>query len=211
MGKRRKRVTKARTTRATRKAGSKTVGRQPSLSPDWGPSWLTALETLGAVSSACRATKVGVSTVYERRGRDEPFAKAWDRILAERHRFDEERFADLRRRAELTFISQAVDGIPRPKVSGGKVVRFRGKALIEREFPAHLQRLVAAHFLGWKDASRIEHTGADGGAIEIIDVRARLGDMLERVREAKLEDLARAAAKDVNGNGHTASTTEPAP
>ena len=55
--------------------------------------------------------------------RDEAFAAEWDRIVEERHAFDDERFEELKAELAVTLLEQAARGIPRLKVSSGKVVR----------------------------------------------------------------------------------------
>lgn len=44
--------------------------------PDWAPSFLETLADVGVIKWACKAAKIGRSTVYERRDQDPAFAAA---------------------------------------------------------------------------------------------------------------------------------------
>jgi hypothetical protein len=51
--------------------------RTPKQRCDWQPGFLEALEKGHTVAGACKAAKVGRTTAYEARRRDEKFARAW--------------------------------------------------------------------------------------------------------------------------------------
>lgn len=63
------------------------------------------------VTAACRLMKVGRSTVYEERQRNEAFAVAWADV--------EERSTEV---MEAEAFRRAVDGVETPMVSAGKLV-----------------------------------------------------------------------------------------
>jgi len=74
--------------------------------------FLTALAETGIVSVAAKIAGTSRTRVYELRNRDEAFTAAWEDA--------EERAADA---LEADAWRRAVDGVPEPLVSAGKVVR----------------------------------------------------------------------------------------
>ena len=58
-----------------------TRARACARGKDWAPAFLQALERSTTVSEAARAAGIGRRTAYDRRKRDEEFARAWDDTL----------------------------------------------------------------------------------------------------------------------------------
>lgn len=78
---------------------------------DWKPAWLEAFEKTGMVMQACKIAKVGRSTVYDARQRDETFALAWADV--------EEATTE---RMEREAYRRAVEGVHRDVFHRGQVV-----------------------------------------------------------------------------------------
>lgn len=81
--------------------------------PDWGPAFLEALAGTANIRAACRAAKVGRSTVYDRRDSEVEFARAMAAAL-------EDAVDDL----ELEARRRAHDGCNKPVVYKGELMGF---------------------------------------------------------------------------------------
>jgi hypothetical protein len=135
---------KARTRRTRKKGG-----------PDWKPKFLEALRETGLVKDACAAAAVGRSTVYEARQQDEDFALAW-------HDIEEETTERMEREA----IRRAADGVERP-------VHYKGErvdSVTEYSDTLLIFMLKARRPEVYRETTRHEHTGPDGGPITFADL-----------------------------------------
>ena len=132
-------------------AGPRTK-RTPKKRRDWKLAWLEAFERDLMVSAACKAAKVGRSTVYDARQTDPAFAQAWDDL--------ENQTTDA---MEREGYRRGVEGVERDVYHQGEVV---GK---ERQFSDTLLifMLKARKPDVYRDNARIEHTGAQGGPIQV--------------------------------------------
>jgi hypothetical protein len=135
------------------------------------------------VSSACRLVHVGRTTVYDARI-DEEFARAWDEIEAET--------TDA---MEREAYRRGVLGVSEPVVSGGKLLgevqKYSDTLLIFM--------LKARKPTVYRDNVKVEHTGPNGGPIQIqappdADVRS--------TRAAQLLAQAGALEGTTNSNGN---------
>lgn len=59
------------------------IVKSPKTRRDWRPVFLEAFAAHGTVTAACRAARVGRSTVYGERQRSETFALAWSDVECE--------------------------------------------------------------------------------------------------------------------------------
>jgi hypothetical protein len=136
-----------RTTRTPKKAGKQRR--------DWKPSWLKAFAETGVVAHACEAAKVGRTTVYEARERDEKFAKAWDDI--ESATTDE---------MEREAYRRGVEGVDKPVFQKGECVGH------VREFSDTLLifMLKARKPEKYRETTRHELTGKDGAPLTFADL-----------------------------------------
>jgi hypothetical protein len=129
--------------------------------------FLKALSDTGIVSLAVEIAGTSRTRVYELRKRDTAFAAGWDEA--------EERAADV---LEAEAWRRAVDGVPEPLVSSGKVVRDDdGQPLAIRRYSDTLMLalLKARRPERFKDRAVVEHDIADG-----------LADRLEAARQRAL-------------------------
>lgn len=78
---------------------------------DWRPKFLAAFRDTGLVTEACEVAKVGRSTVYQERQRNEDFALAWADIELE-----------TTEAMEREAFRRGVEGVEKPMVSAGKLV-----------------------------------------------------------------------------------------
>jgi hypothetical protein len=133
--------------------------------------FLKALADVGIVRSAVEIAGTSRTRVYELRKRDTSFASAWDEA--------EEQAADA---LEAEAWRRAVEGVPEPLVSSGKVVRGDdGQALAIRRYSDTLMLalLKARRPERFKDRAVVEHDIADG-----------LADRLEAARQRALRTSA---------------------
>lgn len=162
-----------RTSTRARPAGQrrspKKGGKRPPRPPVWQGAFLAALGDSGNVRGACERAKVGRSTVYDRRKTDDDFRAAWDDAL--------QNAADV---LEAEAMRRAVFGVQEPVFYKGKVV-------------GHVQRYsdVLLIFLlkgirpeKYRDFYKVEHTGRDGGPIQI-DARQILASRLDAIAERR--------------------------
>lgn len=165
-------------------------GRKPATAPDWKPVFLKELARTGNVSAAAHKAKIDRSMAYEFRslaqgGAPAPeavtFARAWDVAL--------EVAIDA---LELEARRRAAEGVLEPVgwyqgVAGGKVRRYSDTLLIV---------LLKAHRPEkYRENIHQEHTGKDGGPIEIGNLTdderaARVTALLERARARRVEPAA---------------------
>lgn len=127
------------------------------------------------VNAACKLAKVGRTTVYEERQRNEGFALAWHDI--------EERTTEM---MEREAYRRAVEGVTKPLVSAGKhvtdVTEYSDTLLIFMLKSRRPER--------YRDNVKVEHAGSV--KTEVVEVaRDRASDVAAI--------LARAGS---NGNGH---------
>ena len=137
------------------------------LNRDRQQRFLTALAETGIVSVAVEIAGTSRTRVYELRKRDTAFGMAWDEA--------EEQAADA---LEAEAWRRAVDGVPEPLVSAGKVVRDDdGQPLAIRRYSDNLllALLKARRPERFKDRAVVEHDIADG-----------LADRLEAARQRAL-------------------------
>jgi hypothetical protein len=129
--------------------------------------FLKALAETGIVSVAVEIAGTSRTRVYELRKRDASFASAWEE--AEEHAADA---------LEVEAWRRAVEGVPEPLVSSGKVVRDDdGQPLAIRRYSDNLllALLKARRPERFKDRAVVEHDIADG-----------LADRLEAARQRAL-------------------------
>jgi hypothetical protein len=132
--------------------------------------FLKALAGTGIVSVSVQIAGTSRTRVYELRKRDTAFASAWDGA--------EEQAADA---LEAEAWRRAVDGVPEPLVSSGKVVRDDdGQPLAIRRYSDNLllALLKARRPERFKDRAVVEHDIADG-----------LADRLEAARQRALAQV----------------------
>jgi hypothetical protein len=128
--------------------------------------FLRVLADTGNVSTAVEIAGTSRTRVYELRNRDTVFAKAWDEA--------EEQAADA---LEAEAWRRAVDGVPEPLVSSGKVVRDDdGRPLAIRRYSDNLllALLKARRPERFKDRAVVEHDIADGLADRLEAARQRV-------------------------------------
>lgn len=122
------------------------------LDDDSKQAFLDALRDVGIVRDACRAARVGRSTVYQHRTDDPAFAAAWDEAV--------EDALDL---AERELLRRGRDGVDRPVYQGGEMVgtirEYSDTALL-----AFLNAR-AAH-RGYVRNARVEVSGPAGGPVQ---------------------------------------------
>jgi hypothetical protein len=132
--------------------------------------FLKALAGTGIVTVAVEIAGTSRTRVYELRNYDSGFASAWDEA--------EEQAADA---LEAEAWRRAVDGIPEPLVSAGRVVRDDdGQPLAIRRYSDNLllALLKARRPKKFKDRAVVEHDIADG-----------LADRLEAARQRALAQV----------------------
>lgn len=123
-------------------------------------------ESANVTSSAIFAGSAR-QTFYDHRAADKEFAAAWDEAFEIAVDAEE---AEARRRA--------MQGVSRPLVSGGKVVKDDdGKTIMITEFSDTLMVLrLKAHRLKYRDRSTVELGGPDGGPVKFETVRRVIVD-----------------------------------
>jgi hypothetical protein len=134
--------------------------------------FLRALAEAGIVTVAVEVAGTSRTRVYELRKRDTAFAEAWDEA--------EEQAADA---LEAEAWRRAVDGVPEPLVSAGKVVHDDdGQPLAIRRYSDNLllALLKARRPEKFKDRAVVEHDITDG-----------LADRLEAARQRSLAQVQR--------------------
>jgi hypothetical protein len=170
------------TTSGRRVAGR--PGRPVAGTPDWKPEFLAALADGLHVRDAAFRAKVEPGWPYRVRQTDEEFRKAWDAAQEIGTRMLEREAA-----------RRAYHGTLRPVFQGGVEV---GQV---REYSDSLMQflLKARRPDKYRDNSRVEVTGADGGPVEVCltleDRRRREQEMLRAAQER----LARRALPAANG------------
>ena len=110
----RKRQRRNRTAIMLRNEGPKTLGRRPLTAPNWRPVFLTQLALTGNVQEACMVADVVRATAYEERQNNDQFARAWMDAKA--------CFGDI---IEREIFRRAVEGVPRRKMLGKKILEYR--------------------------------------------------------------------------------------
>jgi hypothetical protein len=138
--------------------------------------FLEAFSMTANVRAACLSAGIDRATVYQWEANDPDFA---DKFHAA------ELDANDMIRAEL--FRRAVQGVEKPVVSMGKVVYQDGKPLMVREYSDSLLSLLAkARMPEFRDTSRHEVTGKDGGPIQteglLIDTRNLSAEQLELLK-----------------------------
>lgn len=119
-------------------------------------AFLAAFSECGNVSVACKASKVGRTTVYQ-----------WLKEPA----FIES-FHEMEGRAvkvlEDEAVRRAVNGVSRPVLYQGKPVKINGKNLIEYEYSDTLLIFLLKGLRPGRYRDQVQHVGEGGGPIEII-------------------------------------------
>lgn len=173
--------------------------------PAWQRPFLEALTTSCNVAHSARVAGVGSATVYARRNADADFAAAWDLALEDAYDLLE---SEARRRAfagvEEPVVYQGQMTPVFERESDGTIkVDEDGRPLIQRNADGSMQYLTVrkysdglAQFLlkGYrrkKFGDKQEITGADGGALALVD------ETKKAARIASL--LALAAARKAQG------------
>jgi hypothetical protein len=131
--------------------------------------FLACLAELGNVSGACALVGLSRSRAYALRGEDPAFAAAWDEA--------EEIATDA---LEAEARRRALEGVPRPLVSSGKLVRDDGGAVVYvREYSDRLlEILLKAHRPG-KFRERPEARSELSGPVtllQLVNASLALGD-----------------------------------
>jgi hypothetical protein len=128
---------------------------------DWRPHFLDALRDTGIVTDACRIAGVARSTAYEERQRNEDFALAWHDIEQE-----------TTERMEREAVRRAAEGVERAVYHQGEVVGH------ERHFSDVLLMfmLKARRPEVYRETTRHEHTGPNGGPITFADLAAHAAE-----------------------------------
>ena len=116
--------------------------------------FLAILRTCCNVTVACRDIGIARITAYEHRDKDPEFSAAWDNALEEAVDLLE---AEARRRA--------LEGVARPIYHGGVQC-----GSVQEYSDGILQFLLKSH-RPHKYRERYEFTGADGGPIEVREIR----------------------------------------
>jgi len=141
------------------------------LTRDRQKRFLEALAETGVVSLAAAIAGTSRTRVYELRNKNAAFAKRWEDA--------EERAADA---LEAEAWRRAVDGVPEPLVSAGKLVRDDDSlpiAIRRYSDPLMISLLKARRPERFKDRAVVEH-----------DVSDRLADRLDAARLRALSQLA---------------------
>jgi hypothetical protein len=139
-------------------------------------AFLTALAATGIVSTAASIAGITRVRAYQVRRQDPGFASAWEDAEAQA--------ADA---LEAEAWRRAVDGVPEPVVSSGRVVRDDdGQPLAIRRYSDNLllALLKARRPERFKDRAVVEHDIADG-----------LADRLEAARQRALAQVQRAVTR----------------
>lgn len=118
----------------------------------WQPNFLKWLAKRGNVADACRKVDIARSWIYEVRNADPDFAAAWDEALTEGTEL-----------LEGEAFRRAKEGVPEPVYYQGERVGF-----VRKYSDTLLIFLLKAHKPEkYRETVRNEHSGPDGGAIEI--------------------------------------------
>jgi hypothetical protein len=137
----------------------------------WQPAFLRWLRTKGNVTAACDKAKIDRTWVYEVREQDADFAAAWDEALEE-----------ATERLEMEARRRAHDGVLEPVFHAGVKV-----GAIRKYSDTLLIFLLKAHAPAkYRDNSRIEHTGKDGGPIE---TKTNVSVEIARLTTEQIEQL----------------------
>lgn len=136
------------------KAKGRTRARTPSKKERL-ESFLKELGETGLVKQACENSGIGRSTVYEERQRNEDFALAW-------HDIEEETTEAMEREA----IRRGAEGVKKPVYQGGKLVGH----VQEYSDTLMIFMLKARRPEVYREKTRHEHTGPDGGPVVFADL-----------------------------------------
>jgi hypothetical protein len=133
--------------------------RAPNTKRDWIPGFLAALRDCGNVRAATKAAQVDRSTPYKLRDADPAFAKAWDEAM---HDAADVLEAEARRRAILGVDEPVFyQGVP-----VGSVKKYSDTLLI------FLLKGARPHT--YRERFGVEHSGPEGGPIQVADARQQL-------------------------------------
>jgi hypothetical protein len=137
--------------------------------------FLNALAETGNITAAVVLAGTSRMRVYELRKVDEDFRAAWDE--AENSASD---------KLEAEAWRRAVDGVPEPLVSAGKIVRDDdgNPIAIRRYSDAMLTLLLKARRPEkFRERNSVEKSGLDGKPIQLDDARQRLRDKIDKIAE----------------------------
>jgi hypothetical protein len=133
-------------------------GRRPKNTPDWAPKFLEAVMMGLHVRDACKAARVNPGQPYDRRKTDEAFKLAW---------------ADAAELGEQELMQEAgrraFHGVKKPLLWKGKIVVW------VREYSDQLIMFLlrSKNPQKYRDNSRFEHSGPNGGPIQVSHADAR--------------------------------------
>jgi hypothetical protein len=137
--------------------------------------FLNALAETGNITAAVVLAGTSRTRVYELRKVDEDFRAAWDE--AENSASD---------KLEAEAWRRAVDGVPEPLVSAGKIVRDDdgNPIAIRRYSDAMLTLLLKARRPEkFRERNSVEKSGLGGKPIQLDDARQRLRDKIDKIAE----------------------------
>jgi hypothetical protein len=174
--------------------------------PHWQKAFLEVLTTSCNVAHSARAVGVSSSTVYSRRDADADFAAAWDIALEDAYDLLE---SEARRRAfagveepvvyqgQMTPVfERESDGTIKVDDDGRPVIERHAdgsmKYLTVRKYSDGLAQFLLKGYRRKKFGDKQEITGADGGALQLVD------ETKKAARIASL--LALAAARKAKGS-----------
>ena len=122
---------------------------QPDL--DWKDEFLETLRRTGMVTSACAQVGIARQTAYDRRKRDEEFAREWGDVLA--------RAVEV---MERELFRRAVVGVSRPVFQQGRKV---GEI---REYSDNLLMFMLKKWEpSYREHHQVEHVGAGGEPLQV--------------------------------------------
>lgn len=155
----------------------RTRNRTPKKRKNWKPVFLRELSRTACVLYSAIKAGVGKVTVYDARKADVAFKEAWD---------DAKEIAN-----ELLLVEgrrRAYEGVLRPIYQGGKL---RGK--VKDYSDTLLIFFIKAHNPEFRDSTKHEHTGKDGGPV---NVNVSTTDRIDRHTEAFIAAASRSASDD---------------
>lgn len=132
------------------------AGRKPKLTPELQRQLVGAISKGYYIQTACQLVGIGESTFYRwleqgEKAKSGPYREFWEAL----------------KRAEAYAEAKRVDNI----LKAGEMGDWKADAwYLERRYPER-----------WARKERHEHTGKDGGPIEVVDARERLRERLSRM------------------------------
>jgi hypothetical protein len=148
--------------------------KRSCFAPDWGPRFLAALRETANIRMSAELACVGRATVYTRRNSDPDFAREMSEAIE-----------DAVDALKLEVRRRALNGIDEPVIYKGQImgswINEQGKQVlpntpgssfvpltVKKYSDVLMMFLLKAHKPGeFRDNVRIEHTGSDGGDINV--------------------------------------------